>query len=67
MTISRPSANQPGWRAIFSPAAWWTVLRGTLVYHPAMSMAVLVVVGFLAGVAGQRLRVAPRRLRRARS
>ena len=52
-------ANQPGWRAIFSPAAWWTVLRGTLVYHPALSMAALVVVGFLAGVAGQRLRVTP--------
>ena len=51
--------NQPRWRAIFSPAAWWTVLRGTLVYHPAISMAALVVVGFLAGVAGQRLRVAP--------
>ena len=50
-------AKQPGWRAVFSPAKWWTVFRGTLVYHPAMSMAVLVVVGFLAGVAGQRLRV----------
>lgn len=51
--------NQPGWRLIFSPAAWWSVLRGTLVYHPAMSMAVLVIVSFLAGVAGQRMRVAP--------
>jgi hypothetical protein len=51
-------SNQPGWRAVFSPVAWWTVLRDTLVYHPAMSMAALVVVGFLAGVAGQRLRVA---------
>jgi HEAT repeat protein/putative zinc finger protein len=51
--------NQPGWRAVFSPVAWWTVLRDTLVYHPAMSMAALVVVGFLAGVAGQRLRVTP--------
>jgi hypothetical protein len=50
-------ANQPGWRAVFSPVAWWTVFRDTLVYHPAMSMAALVVVGFLAGVAGQRLRV----------
>jgi anti-sigma factor RsiW len=48
-----------GWRAVFSPAAWWTVLRNTVVYHPAMSMAVLVVAGFLAGVAGQRLRVMP--------
>jgi hypothetical protein len=49
--------NQPSWHAVFSPLAWWTVLRDTLVYHPAMSMAALVVVGFLAGVAGQRLRV----------
>jgi len=30
-----------------------------MVYHPAMSMAALVVAGFLAGVGGQRLRVAP--------
>jgi hypothetical protein len=52
-------ANQPGWRAVFSPVAWWTVFRDTLVYHPAMSMAALMVVGFLAGVAGQRLRVTP--------
>ena len=52
-------ASQPGWTAIFSPVTWWTALRGTLIYHPAMSMAVLVVVGFLAGVAGQRLRVTP--------
>ncbi|MGD0906050.1 MAG: HEAT repeat domain-containing protein [Candidatus Acidiferrales bacterium] len=52
-------ASQPGWRAIFSPVAWWTVLRDTLVYHPAMSMAALMVASFLAGVAGQRLRVAP--------
>jgi anti-sigma factor RsiW len=57
------AANQPGWpatagwRAVFSPAAWWTALRDTLVYHPATSMAALVVVGFLAGLAGQRLRV----------
>jgi len=52
-------SNQPGWRGVFSPVAWWTVLRDTLVYHPAMSMAALVVAGFLAGVAGQRLRVTP--------
>jgi hypothetical protein len=51
--------DQPGWRAVLSPVAWWTVLRDTLVYHPAMSMAALVVAGFLAGVAGQRFRVAP--------
>jgi hypothetical protein len=51
-------ANQPGWGALISPLAWWTVLRDTLVFHPAMSMAALVVVGFLAGVAGQRMRVA---------
>jgi hypothetical protein len=52
-------ANQPGWRAVFSPVAWWTVFRDTLVFHPAMSMAALVVAGFLAGVMGQRLRVTP--------
>jgi hypothetical protein len=52
-------ANQPDWRAVFSPLAWWTVLRDTLVYHPALSMAALVVVGFLAGVAGQQMRVTP--------
>jgi len=50
-------ADQPGWGAAFLPAAWWTALRGTLVYHPALSMAVLVVAGFLAGVAGQRSHV----------
>ena len=50
-------ANQPGWISIFSPVTWWTTLRNTLIYHPAMSMAVLVVAGFLAGVAGQRLPV----------
>ena len=46
------------WPAILSPAAWWGGLRHTLIYHPAMSMAVLLVAGFLAGVAGQRLPVA---------
>ena len=51
--------NQPRWLFIISPAAWWPALRNTLVYHPAMSMAALVVAGFLAGVAGQRMRVAP--------
>lgn len=51
--------NQPGWRPIFSPAAWWSVVRDTLVYHPAMSMAALVMVSFMAGVAGQRMRVVP--------
>jgi HEAT repeats len=50
--------NQPGWRPVLSPAAWWGVLRDTLVVHPAMSMAVLVIVSFLAGVAGQRTQVA---------
>ena len=52
-------ASRPAWRAILSPVAWWTGLRNTLIYHPAMSMATLVVVGFLAGVLGQRLRVNP--------
>ncbi len=50
--------NQSGWVAISSPVTWWNGLRRTLIYHPAMSMAVLVVAGFLAGVAGQRLPVA---------
>ena len=56
-------ANRSAWLSIFSPvfspAAWWGTLRHTLIYHPAMSMTVLVVAGFLAGVAGQRLRVVP--------
>ena len=55
----KTSAHRSAWRPIFSPVAWWAALRHTLIYHPAMSMAVLVVAGFLAGVAGQRLRVAP--------
>ena len=52
-------ANRSAWLSIFSPVAWWGALRHTLIYHPAMSMTVLVVAGFLAGVAGQRLRVVP--------
>jgi len=52
-------ASRSIWRQIFSPFAWWGALRHTLIYHPAMSMAVLVVAGFLAGVGGQRLRVVP--------
>jgi len=51
--------DHSAWRSIFSPAAWWGALRHTLIYHPALSMTVLVVAGFLAGVAGQRLPVAP--------
>jgi hypothetical protein len=54
----KPGAHRSAWRPIFSPVAWWAGLRHTLIYHPATSMAVLVVAGFLAGVAGQRLRVA---------
>jgi len=50
--------NRSAWRSIFSPISWWGGLRHTLIFHPAMSMAVLVVAGFLAGVAGQRLPVA---------
>ena len=50
-------ATQLGWRWIVSPAAWWTAFRGTLISHPTLSMAVLVIVGFLAGVVGQRLPV----------
>jgi hypothetical protein len=52
-------ANRSAWLSIFSPVAWWGGLRHALIYHPAMSMTVLVVAGFLAGVAGQRLPVAP--------
>jgi len=52
-------ANRSERPPIFSPSAWWGALRHTLIYHPAMSMTVLVVAGFLAGVAGQRLPVAP--------
>ena len=48
-------AGRSAWLSIFSPVAWWGALRDTLIYHPAMSMTVLVVAGFLAGVAGQRL------------
>lgn len=51
-------ANRSAWR-IFSPIAWWGGLRHALIYHPAMSMAVLLVAGFLAGVAGQRLPISP--------
>ncbi len=51
--------NPSSWLSIFSPVAWWGGLRHALIYHPAMSMTVLVVAGFLAGVAGQRLPVAP--------
>ena len=53
------NANRSVWRSIFSPVAWWGSLRHTLIYHPAMSMTVLVVAGFFAGVAGQWLRVPP--------
>ncbi|MGH9681003.1 MAG: HEAT repeat domain-containing protein [Candidatus Acidiferrales bacterium] len=55
----RAKRSQPGWRSVFSPVLWWTGFRNTLVYHPAMSMAALVVAGFLAGVAGQRMRALP--------
>jgi anti-sigma factor RsiW len=52
-------ASRSAWRSIFSPLAWWGGLRHTLIYHPALSMTVLVIAGFLAGVTGQRLRVVP--------
>ena len=51
--------NRSAWLSVLSPLEWWGALRHTLIYHPAMSMTVLVVAGFLAGVAGQRLRVDP--------
>jgi hypothetical protein len=53
------AGERSAWPAFLSPAGWWGGLRHTLIYHPAMSMAVLLVAGFLAGVAGQKLRVAP--------
>jgi hypothetical protein len=53
------SSGRSAWPAFLSPSAWWGALRHTLIYHPAMSMATLLVAGFLAGVAGQRLPVAP--------
>jgi hypothetical protein len=53
------SAGRASWPALLSPSVWWGGLRHTLIYHPAMSMAALLVAGFLAGVAGQRLPVAP--------
>jgi hypothetical protein len=52
-------ANPTEWKEVVSPVQWWRVLRNTLVYHPALSMLALVVTSFLAGVAGQRMRVAP--------
>jgi len=55
----KTGAEGSAWPKILSPVAWWGALRHTLIYHPAMSMTVLVVAGFLAGVAGQRLRVVP--------
>ncbi len=59
------NAERSAWRSIFSPVAWWGGLRHTLIYHPAMSMTVLVVAGFLAGVGGQRLHVVPPQTRPA--
>ncbi len=54
-------SNRSILRAAFSPVAWWSELRDTLIYHPAvgMGMAVLVLAAFLAGHMEQRLRVAP--------
>jgi hypothetical protein len=52
------SAGRPAWLEIFSPAAWWGAVRHALIYHPVASMAVLAVASFLAGAAGQQLRVA---------
>lgn len=52
-------AGRSAWPAFLSPHAWWEALRHTLIYHPALSMSVMLVAGFLAGVAGQRLPIAP--------
>ena len=56
---ARSNRTSNSWTQIFSPVSWWGALRHTLIYHPAMSMTVLVVAGFLAGVAGQRSPLAP--------
>ncbi len=56
---ARSNRVNPSWTRIFSPVSWWGALRHTLIYHPAMSMTVLVVAGFLAGVAGQRFPLSP--------
>jgi len=56
---ARSNRTSDSWTRIFSPVAWWGALRHTLIYHPAMSMTVLVVAGFLAGVAGQKLPLTP--------
>jgi hypothetical protein len=52
-------ASRSAWPTFLSPAAWWDALRHTLIYHPALSMGVLLVAGFVAGVAGQRVPVGP--------
>jgi hypothetical protein len=52
-------AGRSAWPTFLSPAAWWGALRHTLIYHPALSMGVLLVAGFVAGVAGQRVPVGP--------
>jgi anti-sigma factor RsiW len=51
------SAGRPAWLEIFSPMEWWGAVRHALIYHPVASMAVLAVASFLAGAAGQQLRV----------
>jgi hypothetical protein len=56
---ARSNRTSNSWTRNFSPVSWWGALRHTLIYHPAMSMTVLVVAGFLAGFAGQRLPLAP--------
>ena len=58
-TRASESTWRARWRKIFLPNTSWNFLRHTLVSHPAMSMAVLVVAGFWAGVAGQKLHVVP--------
>jgi hypothetical protein len=47
------------WTTPLSPVRAWQGIRNALVYHPALSMAVLVLVSFMAGVAGQQWRSAP--------
>jgi hypothetical protein len=51
------STGRPAWLQIFSPAACWGAVRHALIYHPALSMMLLLIVGFLGGVARQELSV----------
>ena len=46
--------RRAGWRGALRAGAWWATARRTLVLHPAFSLAILVMAGFLAGILSQR-------------